>query len=120
MAGTHGGARPGAGRKPAWITHAGPVAEALKKIADRLPDIVDAQLDLALGALVHEVDKESGETNVYTQPPDRAAGQYLLNRVMGKPIPLSSNPYEELSDEDLLALVQEAASRLGNGGDAGP
>lgn len=26
-----------------------------------------------------------GEEIVYTQPPDRAANEYLINRVMGKP-----------------------------------
>jgi len=41
----------------------------MKRIADHLPELIDNMLRLASG-----------------DPPDRAANEYLLNRIMGKPI----------------------------------
>lgn len=81
----HGGARPGAGRKTKAEKFAGPVAAAEQIIVDQLPAIVHAQIDLALGATVQEVDRETGGLIVYTRPPDARAGQYLIDRILGKP-----------------------------------
>jgi hypothetical protein len=39
---------------------------------------------LAKGVTVQEVTAE-GETVVFTRPPDYRAGQYLMDRIMGKP-----------------------------------
>ena len=80
MAGT-GGIRPGAGRKPKAEKYARDINAAEKKIRDKLPDIVDAQIALALG--VRTTDEE-GE--FYITLPDKAAGQYLMNRIMGSPV----------------------------------
>lgn len=84
---THGGARPGAGRKPKPIKHETAINRAEKQIKDRLPDIVDAQLKLALGVKVLRYNETSGdEEEIYTTLPDRQAGQYLINRIMGAPV----------------------------------
>jgi hypothetical protein len=80
-----GGTRPGAGRKRKSDKHAGQIAKAEKRIADRLPDIVDRLLELADGIQVQTVDEETGGINIYAKPPDRQAAEYLLNRIMGKP-----------------------------------
>lgn len=81
-----GGARPGAGRKPKAIKYAGPVDAAERKIVDSLPHLVEAQLKLALGqVIVQDENPVTGELNVYAVAPDRRAGQYLLDRIMGKP-----------------------------------
>lgn len=61
-----------------------------------LPEIVQAQVDAAKGIWVKEYVKENGKakidpvtgrrmTKVYLVKPDKDAGQYLLNQVIGKP-----------------------------------
>jgi hypothetical protein len=75
----------GPGRPRNADKHAGAIAEAVQWIADKLPDLLEKQWELAMGVEVKEVDKKSGKERIYTTIPDRAAGQYLLDRVMGKP-----------------------------------
>jgi hypothetical protein len=82
--GQNGGARPGAGRKPKADKHAGVITRAEKRIADKLPTLIDKMMELAHGVTVQEVDKEGGLI-VYTKAPDRQAAEYLINRIMGKP-----------------------------------
>jgi hypothetical protein len=55
--------------------------EAVGRIAARLPDLIDRMFELADGVRV--VDDETG--TLYTRPPERAAIEYLLNRVLGRP-----------------------------------
>lgn len=85
MAAGHGGKRAGAGRKPKAEKYERPINRAEKQIVDRLPEIVQAQIDLALGVTVHEVDDDSGGVNIYQKPPDHKAGAYLIDRILGKP-----------------------------------
>ncbi|HUW31512.1 MAG TPA: hypothetical protein VM223_07850 [Planctomycetota bacterium] len=106
MAG-RGGARPGAGRPAKKNKHARPIARAEKRIADRLPGLVDKLFDLAEGAVVLDpLDVEKVRTNlmqhiddpesleqiigklkqVYVRAPSFKALEYLLNRIMGKPV----------------------------------
>jgi hypothetical protein len=61
-----------------------PIQIAEKRIADRLPSLIDNLLVLADGVRVSKTTSEGDEV-VYRQPPDRAANEYLINRVMGKP-----------------------------------
>lgn len=84
MANGHGGARPGAGRPRKREKHAGAVTRAEKQIADRLPGVVERMLELADGVTVQETDG-NGAVRVYTRPPDRAACQYLIDRILGRP-----------------------------------
>ncbi len=81
-----GGARPGAGRPRKREKFARPIARAEKQIADRLPMIVDRLLELAAGVLVQDVDQHTGEVRVYQAKPDRQAAEYLVNRILGKPV----------------------------------
>jgi hypothetical protein len=85
MATKNGGSRPGAGRKPKADKYIADINKAEKKIRDKLPDIVDAQIGLALGVVVKEKNPITFEDQYYTTIPDRAAGQYLMNRIMGTP-----------------------------------
>jgi len=80
-----GGARVGAGRPKKSEKYAGAVAKAEKRLADKLPQVADALLELALGVVVEELDKDSGERLVFAKAPDRAACEAVLNRIMGKP-----------------------------------
>lgn len=80
-----GGPRPGSGRPRKADKHAGVIARAEKRIADRLPDLIDKQFELAEGVTVQEADGHGGQ-RVYSRPPDRQAVEYLLNRIMGKPV----------------------------------
>jgi hypothetical protein len=109
--------RPGAGRKPRNVKFAGEIAQAEKWIADRLPFILEAQYDLALGVRVKEVKGE--KERVYTKPPDKEAGQYLLNRVMGKPVErveIDDAPINlsDLNDEELAFLERITAKLYGD------
>ena len=81
----HGGRRAGAGRKSDTEKYGESVNAAKEKIADRLPQIVDALLQLAIGAYVEEVNIVTGKRQVYKRLPDRAAAEYLFDRLAGKP-----------------------------------
>lgn len=83
--GQNGGRRPGAGRPRKTDKFAGAIAKAEKRIADRLPELVDLQFELAQGVWVEEISA-LGVRKVYKRIPDRDAGQYLINRILGKPI----------------------------------
>jgi hypothetical protein len=80
----NGGARPGAGRKPKDEKFKQPIAKAEKKIADRLPWLIDQMMELAEGVVVQEFDRD-GIPRVYQRPPDYKAIAYLADRIMGKP-----------------------------------
>jgi hypothetical protein len=75
----------GPGRPAKADKHARPIARAEKRIADRLVDLVDKQLELAFGVWREETLPDGETRIVYQQPPDRHAIEYLLNRIMGKP-----------------------------------
>lgn len=85
MAGTHGGKRAGAGRKPTRERFASKVGAAEKRIADRLPELIDHLFELSEGVTVQETDAQ-GREKVYTRPPDFRAASYLIDRILGKPV----------------------------------
>lgn len=83
----HGGARKGAGRKRSSVRElldAAAVA-AERQITDHMPKLIANMLELADGVMVQDVDRKTGAAVVFQTPPDRAANEYLINRVMGKP-----------------------------------
>lgn len=83
MAGT-GGYRPGSGRKPKAEKYQTAIARAEKRIADRLPEIIDNLLALAGGVTVQEADKD-GNPRIYAKAPDFKSNEYLANRILGRP-----------------------------------
>jgi hypothetical protein len=113
-----GGARPGAGRKPKGIKrviHASPIQVVEAKISEKLPWLADKLFELAEGVQVQKTDRR-GRTRIYSEPPDRQAIEYLMDRVMGKPTqPISlvdkvreMAAAEGLTDEETAAAVTEA------------
>lgn len=80
---TNGGARANAGRKRRAEKFETQIQRAEKKIADRLPWIVDKMFELADGVYV----EKPGLTGpiIYQQAPDYKALAYLADRIMGKP-----------------------------------
>ena len=64
------------------------IADVEAKISEKLPALLDAMLDLAMGHAVQitRFDKNSGEiiTQVYDQPPDYKALAFLIENVIGK------------------------------------
>lgn len=72
------------GRPPKAEKFAGAIAKAEARIAKNLVRYIENMEALADGVLVEEVSAD-GERTVYQRPPDRAANEYLINRVMGKP-----------------------------------
>lgn len=103
--GNYGGARPGAGRPKKRDANAGAVVKAEKKIRDRLPEVIDALFDLALGITVQEVDGE-GHVNVYQKAPDSKAAIYLTDRIMGKPTERTEN------ETDATVVIHVKRNRL--------
>lgn len=129
-----GGKRPGAGRKRKSVKFAGPIDAAETKIADALPGLVDGMLKLAAGGqkIVEEkhelrpveklepITRSDGsqgtkkktvfemtlvEKRVSKTQPDRAAAQYLIDRLMGRP----TQPHEfaKMSDEELIKAATD-------------
>jgi len=106
----HGGARPGAGRKPKDEKFKVPIAKAEKKIADKLPWLVDQALELAEGVVIQEADKD-GNPRIYQRPPDMNAIKYLLDRIMGKPTDRKEHtfpdkPIQEMTEDELKAILE--------------
>jgi hypothetical protein len=79
-----GGRRPGAGRKPKAERFAPKIARAEKRIADRLPELIDNLFVLAQGVRVEMLNPD-GEPAVYARPPDYKANSYLIDRILGRP-----------------------------------
>ncbi len=107
----NGGARPGAGRKPKDEKFKIPIAKAEKKIADKLPMLIDKALELAEGVLVEDFNIVTMQTTVYQKPPDLGAIKYLVDRIMGKPterkeITSLDKPLAEMTDDELRALLE--------------
>ncbi len=84
MAG-NGGARPGAGRKRRAEKFETQIQRAEKKIADKLPMLIDKAIELSEGVLSEEFNLLTMKASVYQKPPDLAAIKYLVDRIMGKP-----------------------------------
>ncbi len=84
MAG-RGGAREGAGRKPNSVRHESEITKADKRLAANLLRYIGNMEQLADGVMVEEKDPVTQAKIVYQRPPDRAANEYLINRIMGKP-----------------------------------
>lgn len=78
-----GGKRPGAGRPPKRILNESPIRVAEQKIFDRLPWLVDKLMELAEGVEIQRTDRQ-GQTRIYSEPPDREAIKYMVDRVLGK------------------------------------
>jgi hypothetical protein len=72
------------GRTPKAEKFAGQIAKAEGRIAKNLVRYIENMEALADGVFVEEID-ETGKRTIYQRPPDRAANEYLINRVMGKP-----------------------------------
>lgn len=82
--GGHGGKRSGAGRKTKAELYDRPIRKAEKVLADRLPEVAEALVELALGVRATRQNRD-GTEEVYTTLPDRAAAEAILNRIIGKP-----------------------------------
>lgn len=98
--GKNGGARPGAGRKPKAQKYEQQINKAERQVADWLPALMHNMKRLADGVVVQE-ETPDGETLIYQKPPDRAANQYLIDRIMGKP-----TERHELTDKDGAPLFK--------------
>lgn len=111
MATQKGGSRPGAGRKPKADKYSADINKAERTIRDHLPAIVEAQIALAKGL---KTEDENGI--IYKTIPDRAAGQYLMNRIMGAPLqkiaPTDPTGQKEYTDASNSSALAELNSRL--------
>ncbi|MGV3616114.1 MAG: hypothetical protein ACO1SV_12330 [Fimbriimonas sp.] len=128
-----GGRREGSGRKRKADKYSTEIEAAERKIADRLPQIIDNLTRIADGGIeVTHITRErdpktkkmvivSSRTEVTL--PDRKANEYLADRVMGRPtqeveMDLTSNGesvgalmFSELSDDELDRRLAEAEGR---------
>lgn len=131
--GTHGGARPGAGRKPHRLKYrfeietftakaAKDIAscyENLKRLADGVPHVVEETYETVFSAraklkgepsaldAMNPLDMILVERKVTTPAPDRLANEYIINRVLGRCASQSELMEEETPERaplDLSAL----------------
>ena len=67
--------------------YAGIIADAERVITDHLPDILFNQIMLATGQATQQVvNVKTGEIVTLRMAPDAKAGQYLMDRIAGKPV----------------------------------
>ncbi len=92
----HGGARPGAGRKPKALVYASEIATAEGKIVSAMPALIDSLISAA-------------------QAGDTSAARYLLDRVLGRvkeqAAPIGEDTSLPLTDEDVELLETQAAAK---------
>jgi hypothetical protein len=74
----------GPGRPSTKDKFVGAIAKADTRIAKNLSRYIENMEALADGVFVEEMTIV-GVRMVYQRPPDRAANEYLINRIMGKP-----------------------------------
>lgn len=101
----------GPGRPRKADQNKGAITKAEKQIRDRLPEIIDSMILLSLGVQCTDRNIVTGETIVYDKPPDRAAAQYLIDRIMGKPTERKEHtfpdkPLHEMTEEELRAIAE--------------
>lgn len=134
-----------AGRPRKAEKYAGQISQAEDTIADQLPQLLAAQLELALGgreqveehyapagtitigsgeslALVFP-DKPAGELILIKRSrsiaaPDRAAGQYLIDRILGRPVAAVDATIDSPTDGPLAAFAA-AVAKIYGGQDGG-
>jgi len=63
---------------------AGEIARAERRIARRLVRYI-ANMEALADGVYQEEKSDNGSRVVYQRPPDRAANEYLINRILGKP-----------------------------------
>lgn len=102
MAG-NGGWRPGSGRKPKKEKYNAAIQAAEGQIRDRLPMLIDKLFELAEGVTVQEL-KADGSPLIYTRPPDRQAAEYLVNRVMGKPVEKQEHGWDQEKPVEVVVI----------------
>jgi hypothetical protein len=63
-----------------------------------------------------------GDEGIYTQPPDMRAGQYLIDRILGKPTERIQHELDRMSDDELLSAAAALLAIVGPeaGGDQTP
>jgi hypothetical protein len=144
MAFTKGQSGNPAGRPRKAEKYAGQISAAEDWVADRLPEILAAQFKLALGGY-ERVEEEwqpagliyvgSGESACRAYPDlpsdelvltkrkssiadaDRAAGQYLINRILGTPTQAIDATIDTPEDGALAGFLASVAKIYGGNGD---
>lgn len=113
-----GGKRPGAGRKRLEIKRFTERQMLEKWIERDLADYYENLRALAMGEIL--VQKDDGRTKsrkrIYRLAPDRAANEYLINRLLGKPtepVELSGEPDKTLG----VVLLPSPGSLVKKGAD---
>lgn len=100
----------GPGRPKKRDLHAGAIAKAEKQIRDKLPSLIENMIKLADGVFVEEYNVVTGARQVYQEKPDRAANEYLINRILGKPTERKEHtfpkPLNEMTDDELRAIAE--------------
>lgn len=138
MAG-NGGARPGAGRKAKAEKFKQPIAKAEKRIADRLPSLIDNMLILANGGYERVEEQWARADSLYIgsgadakrmypeaeddelvlvkrtvsiADRDRQANQYLIDRIMGKATQRIQGRMLNITPEQLAKMSDDDLDEL--------
>lgn len=107
--------KPGSGRIPKAQTYQSQIRSAEDLIADKLPNVAEALIDLALGVFVWETPTQMAERlardpggsrqlqRIYHEPPNLRAAQYLMDRIAGRPV--ERKPEEDKGDDRPLINI---------------
>lgn len=76
----------GPGRKPKHERFARPIAKAEKQIIDKLPWLIEKELQLADGVWREQILPDGETRIIYQEKPNHRAITYLIDRVMGRPV----------------------------------
>jgi hypothetical protein len=108
----------GPGRPRKAEKFAGPIADAEKRIAQKLPELIDNMFLLAHGVLVEKTTLTGGKI-IFKEPPDYKANEYLINRIMGKPTERQehSAPAGGVVPVGFLALLDRVYGEQGDDSD---
>ena len=101
---TNGGARKGAGRKPKAVRFATQINRAEKRIADRLPRLVDNLFELADGGYLREKKVYKPAGLIYLDLPERNRDGTLRMDTNGHPIMVKQLAFPDFDPEQEICV----------------
>jgi hypothetical protein len=104
MANGHGGVRQGAGRKAKAEAYAGAITAAERRIADRLPRLLDNLEYLADGGYEEVAQTFEPAGLVFVEAPVRDRKGVILLDAMGRPLMARQRAFPDLPPEQLVCV----------------
>jgi hypothetical protein len=107
---THGGARPGAGRKPKSDKHSGAISEAERRVADRLPTTIDNLELIADGHAPRVEEKWEPAGTVTVEKPALDADGNPIYDTKGNPVTVKSLAFPDKPADELVLVERKVVT----------